>query len=203
MECIWLGTIIRRSGWICPLWVKRALLAHNSLPPAKSPWAKFWSRRRASEAAQWSTDHTGYTGQRPVMSVCVNVLSSFEAEAEVMKSMMSFASDNFLTLYTSSLPSYAQWPLMSAQVQVDCNYQTEGTSRLINMLTSSSHPTRAYSTAKPGSDNFIPHLSPCTHVHLCMYVCICICMCASLYHRAHPRPSRAVVNRDVDEQQQS
>lgn len=52
---------------------------------------------------------------------------------------------------------------MSGLAQDDCNYQTGGASCLINTLTSSSQPTRAYSTAEQGSDSFIPHLPPCAH----------------------------------------
>ncbi len=66
---------------------------------------------------------------------------------------------------------------MSILAQADCNYQTGGTSRLINTLTSSSQQTRAYSTASRGSDDFIPHLSPGTRTD--MHLCVRICMCDS------------------------
>lgn len=79
-------------------------------------------------------------------------------------------------LTLSALLSCSQWPLLSVLAQADCNYQTGGTSRLINTLTSRSRLTRAYSTAKRGSDNFIPHLSPGTHtdVHLCVCAFVCV-----------------------------
>lgn len=60
-------------------------------------------------------------------------------------------------------PHSSRLPLMSGLARDDCNYQTEGASSPINTLTSSSQPTRAYSTTSKGLTTSSSHLSLCAH----------------------------------------
>ncbi len=114
-------------------------------------------------------------------------------------SALHIVSQPYVPILTlSALLSCDQWPLMSILAQADCNYQTGWTSRLINTLTSSSQPTRAYSAAKRGSDNFIPHLSPDTHMHLCVHLYVCFWV----YNRVQPVCTEGV-NRAADGGRQS
>lgn len=92
--------------------------------------------------------------------------------------------------------SCIQWPLMSGLAQTDCNYLTGGASSLINTLTSSSQPTRVYSTTEQGSDNFIPHLSPCVCKDMHSVRIWCICVYAAWHKRGSTPLCTEEVNRD-------
>ena len=108
----------------------------------------------------------GCTGQLPVVISPLWVLLGQVLTLGTLWCIHHVPPQPYVPILTlPALLSCNQWPLMSVLAQAECNYQTGGTSRLINTLTSSSQPTRAYSTARRRSDNFIPHLSPGAHTH--------------------------------------